>query len=108
MADAPNRLSPTQLKALDDSRKPMRHAMDRLIERHFPDWDDQYAATAVMAMALLCQLRERTGDRNTARLVSVENATSHIVDVDMYDDHYIIRVCYDPIENRIRTVFPKL
>ena len=95
------------MKAMDESRKPMQHAMDRLIERHFQDWDENDAATIVMAMTCLCQLRDRVGDRNTAKLVNVESPTSHIVDVDMYDDHYLIRVCYDPVENRIKTVFPK-
>jgi hypothetical protein len=100
-------LSPAQVKALAREREPIRHAMDRLIERHFPDLDDDGAADMIKLMQSLCTLRQLTGDRNTAKMVMVENDHSHIIDLDLFEDRELIRVCYDPIECRIRTVFPK-
>jgi hypothetical protein len=100
-------LSPAQVKALSCEREPIRHAMDRLVERHFPQISDDEAAEMIKVMTSLCTLRDKTGDRNTAKLVNVESATSHIVDLDMFEDRGLIRVCYDPVDCRIKTVFPK-
>lgn len=100
-------LSPAQIKALSLQRAPIRHAMDRLVERHFPDLNDDEAAEMVKVMTSLCALRDQTGDRNTAKLVNVESPTSHIIDLDMFEDRELIRVCYDPVDARIKTVFPK-
>lgn len=100
------RLSPQQLKAIEERRKPIRHAMDRLKERHMPEVDDDYAEMVVNMMRDLCELRCRYQMGQTATIVNEEKPDSVIIDLDMYENLEIIRVCYDPIANRIRTVFP--
>ena len=99
-------LSPSQQKAIEARRTGKRHAMDRLIQRHFPNMDDDAAEDIIDAMAKLCQLRHQIGDTNTARLVNIENSNSHIVDLDMFEDRGLIRVTFDPTVGRIATVFP--
>lgn len=100
-------LSANQKKVIEQRIEPIRHAIDRLIERHYPDLTLEAAEGIVKAMTILCRLRHNTGDRNTARLVNIESPDSHIVDLDMFEERDLIRVCYDPIADRIRTVFPK-
>jgi hypothetical protein len=100
-------LSPAQIKALSREREPIRHAMDRLIERHFPEYSEEEAEEMIKVMTTICALRDKTGDRNTAKLVNIESPTSHIVDLDLFEDRELIRVCYDPVDARIKTVFPK-
>lgn len=100
-------LSPSQLKALEQRRVGKRHAMDRLIERHFPTMNDDDAENLIDAMTKLCQLRHQLGDTKTARLVNIETSSSHVVDLDMFEDRGLIRVTFDPMVGRIATVFPK-
>jgi hypothetical protein len=100
-------LSPAQVKALSCEREPIRHAMDRLVERHFPQISDDEAAEMIKVMTSLCTLRDKTGDRNTAKLVNVETDTSVIIDLDLFEERDLIRVCYDPVANVLKTVFPK-
>ena len=81
--------------------------MDRLIERHFPGMSDDEADSMIRMMTSFCTLRDKTGDRNTAKLVNIESETSHIVDLDLFEDRVLIRVCFDPVDCRIKTVLPK-
>lgn len=101
-------LSASQQKVVDERRKPIRHAMDRLKERHFPNIDDDDAEEFIKMMTPLCMLRMKfERDTNTAKLVNVETETSVIIDLDLFEDRQLIRVCYDPVANLIKTVFPK-
>ena len=102
-----DRLSPFQKRAIEKRRRPYRHAMDRLKERHFPDISDDFAETCIEMMTKLCAFRAEFNGGRTTKLVNVEAADSWIIDVDMFEDRHIIRVCYDPINKRIRTVLPK-
>ncbi len=101
-------LSKSQQKVITERRKPIRHAMDRLIERYMPDADDEYVEIVITMMTSLCELRAKYSMGQTSKLVSVESPSSVIIDLDMFEDREVIRVCYDPIENRIRTVLPKV
>ena len=100
-------LSLRQQKELERRRAPIKHAMERLQERHFPELDDDGAEHFILAMTLLCEGRNRLGDTNSAKLVNIESENSHIVDLDMFEDRKLIRVRYDPVANRIKTVFPQ-
>lgn len=102
-------LSPNQQRTIDERREPIRHAMDRLVERHFPEMGDDEAEEMILAMGLLCKLVTHQNRKvtSTGKLVQVESETSHIIDLDMFEDREVIRVCYDPVADVIKTVFPK-
>jgi hypothetical protein len=101
-------LSASQTKEVENRRAPYRHAMDRLKERHFPQIDDDEAEDFINMMTSLCMLRIKVGrDTNTAKLVNVETDTSVIIDLDLFEERDLIRVCYDPVANVLKTVFPK-
>lgn len=101
------RLSPSQHRAIEKRREPIRHAMDRLQERHFPNLDDDAAEELVVMMGKLCELAATTGGK-TGKVVNIESDTSVIIDLDIFTDRKKIRVCYNPVDRVIRTVFPEV
>ena len=100
-------LSPSQKKAIVERQKPIRHAMDRLIERHMPEADDKYAEMVIGMMTKLCEFRMQHGMGRTTKIINIEKANSVIIELDIYENVSPILVCYDPMANRIRTVLPR-
>jgi hypothetical protein len=101
----PDYLSARQRRAKEAQWKGWEHALERLRERHMPDATYEVLETLTILAMLAVDLG---GATRTSKVVSVENASSVVVEVDAFEDRKKILMVVNPLTRLPRTVLPCL